>query len=154
MTGINNLQRAIQDYKTELATWKPSDAADPGRRAKMNTVYNNMMLQAKEAYGLGVLNGPDYSILTETIANPTSPVGIAYGAYGTISNTNPLQAQAEALDALMGNMKQTIEQSQPRAKQQQPQQQTKPKGLSVGQVVNGYRYKGGDPKDKNNWEKK
>ena len=151
VTGIDNLRQAIQDYKNELKVWQPQDAIDPAKRAKMSTTYNNMMLQAKEAYGLGVLNGPDYKILTDTIADPTSMKGITYGAYGSLTGTDPLKSQADALDSLMGSMKQTIEQSQPgaRRKEQQPQA----KGLPIGRVVNGYRYKGGNPKDKNNWEK-
>jgi hypothetical protein len=110
LTGIENLQSAIGDYRARLKTWSPLDAADPKKRADMTTTYNNMMLQAKEAYGLGVLNGPDYKILTDTVADPTSAKGLIYGAAGA------LDPQAAALDRLMGNMKQTIKSTQPGAK--------------------------------------
>jgi len=104
--GIDSLNSAIQSYKEKLKTWSPTDAADPNKRAQMKTVYNNMMLQAKEAYGLGVLNGPDYSILTDTIADPVSAKGLVYGA------TGGLDQQAKTLDDLMTNMKKTIQKSQ------------------------------------------
>jgi len=106
VTGIDNLQSAINNYREKLKTWKPQDAVDPNKRATMTTTYNNMMLQAKEAYGLGVLNGPDYSILTDTIADPVSAKGLVYGA------TGGLDQQAKTLDDLMTNMKKTIQKSQ------------------------------------------
>lgn len=106
VTGIDNLQSAINNYREKLKTWKPQDALDPNKRSTMTTTYNNMMLQAKEAYGLGVLNGPDYSILTDTIADPTSAKGIIYGATGA------LDKQAETLNDLMSNMKNSIKKSQ------------------------------------------
>ena len=101
--GIDSLQEAISSYKDKLKTWSPTDAADPNKRAQMKTVYNNMMLQAKEAYGLGVLNGPDYTILTDTIADPTTPKGVAYGAFGA------LEGQADTLSELMQRTKQSLQ---------------------------------------------
>jgi hypothetical protein len=97
--GIENTQRAIGDYKQALKTWSPTDAIDPVKRAEMGTYYNNMMLQAKEAYNLGVLNGNDYKILTDVIADPTSAKGIAYASFGA------LDKQADALNNIMEKMK-------------------------------------------------
>ena len=111
LSGIDSLKSAISSYRDQLKTWSPLDAADPVKRSAMSTVYNNMMLQAKEAYGLGVLNGPDYKILTDVVADPTSPKGIAYGSFGA------LDSQAKSLDDLMTNMKATIKSAQPGAKQ-------------------------------------
>ena len=101
--GIDSLESAIQSYKDKLKTWSPTDAVDPNKRAQMKTVYNNMMLQAKEAYGLGVLNGPDYAILTDTIADPTTAKGTVYGAFGA------LEGQADALSELMQRTKQSLQ---------------------------------------------
>lgn len=101
--GIDSLQEAITSYKDALKTWSPTDAADPVKRAKMKTTYNNMMLQAKEAYGLGVLNGPDYQILTDTIADPTTAKGVAYGAFGA------LESQADQLSELMSRTKSSLQ---------------------------------------------
>lgn len=101
--GIDSLNSAIESYKDKLKTWSPTDAVDPNKRAQMKTVYNNMMLQAKEAYGLGVLNGPDYAILTDTIADPTTAKGTVYGAFGA------LEGQADALSELMQRTKQSLQ---------------------------------------------
>jgi hypothetical protein len=117
ITGIQNLQGAIGDYKDALKTWSPADAANINKRAEMSTYYNNMMLQAKEAFNLGVLNGNDYKILTDVIADPTSAKGIAYGAFGA------LDKQADALNRVMEKMKtgmqsrQTYVKDQPAASQ-------------------------------------
>jgi hypothetical protein len=37
-----------------------------------------MMLQAKEAYNLGVLNGPDYAILQKVVRDPTNPSSLMF----------------------------------------------------------------------------
>jgi hypothetical protein len=92
--GIKNLNTAINEYKDALATWSNVQQLNPSARAKMGTLYNNMMLQAKEAYNLGVLNGPDYMILTQTITNPMS-------AMGTVTPNTALAQQATTLASIM-----------------------------------------------------
>lgn len=72
VTGATNLKQAIDNYKNTLKNFKTLDMANPNARAVMSNAYNNMMLQAKEAYNLGVLNGPDYKILTSIVNDPTS----------------------------------------------------------------------------------
>jgi hypothetical protein len=94
VTGIDALSSAIDEYKSELGKFSGSALLSPDKRAAMGTKYNNMMLQAKEAYNLGVLNGPDYDILQSVIADPSS----IKGAF--ISN-DALKNQASELDRLM-----------------------------------------------------
>jgi hypothetical protein len=69
--GATNLKDAIVNYKDTLKDFSTLDMANPDARAKMGNAYNNMMLQAKEAYNLGVLNGPDYKILQAVVKDPT-----------------------------------------------------------------------------------
>jgi len=73
--GIQNLQNAITEYRNELKDFPATGIVSPDQRARMGTFYNNMMLQAKEAYNLGVLNGPDFNILTSIITDPRSIKG-------------------------------------------------------------------------------
>jgi hypothetical protein len=75
MSGIANVSTAIDNYLQRLKSWSNFDLANPAARAEIGTAYNNTMLQLKEAYNLGVLNGPDYMILTTTLTDPTSLVG-------------------------------------------------------------------------------
>ncbi|RYG42369.1 hypothetical protein EON68_01910, partial [archaeon] len=91
--GARNLQDAVGEYLTQLKTWGNTDMLRPDARAKMGTAYNNMMLQAKEAYNLGVLNGPDYDILQSVVADPTK-----LGALP--KSTDALAGQARDLDRI------------------------------------------------------
>jgi hypothetical protein len=69
--GARNVQQAVSDYQAKLKDWSNMKMLSPDARAEMGNAYNNMMLQAKEAYNLGVLNGPDYAILQSVVKDPT-----------------------------------------------------------------------------------
>jgi len=73
VTGVQNVKSALGDLKTRLDTFKTQDMFNPDSRALMNTDYQNVVLQLKEAMKLGVLNGNDYQILTSMITNPNDP---------------------------------------------------------------------------------
>lgn len=90
VTGAVNLTDAISDYQAKIANFGIKDFANPNRRAEMGNAYNNMMLQAKEAYNLGVLNGPDYEILQRVVKDPTNITSLAY-------TNNALSRQADSL---------------------------------------------------------
>jgi len=97
VTGVKNLQRAVKEYTDVLDNWGATDALRPDQRAKMGTVYNNMMLQAKEAYNLGVLNGPDFQILQSVVTDPRSIVG-------TVTSNEALGKQATELARIMSGV--------------------------------------------------
>jgi hypothetical protein len=78
VTGSVNLSDAITDYQTKIKSFSTVDFANPDKRAEMGNAYNNMMLQAKEAYNLGVLNGPDYAILQKVVRDPTNPSSLLF----------------------------------------------------------------------------
>jgi hypothetical protein len=90
VTGSINLSDAITDYQSKIKGFGVQDFANPNKRAEMGNAYNNMMLQAKEAYNLGVLNGPDYDILQKVVRDPTNPSSLLF------KNT-ALDKQAESL---------------------------------------------------------
>lgn len=98
-TGVENVRNAIGEYREALKGYSPAQLVQPEARARMGTIYNNMLLQAKEAYNLGVLNGPDYSILQAVVTDPMS----LKGAFSRGS----LDDQAKKLDALMKKIGQT-----------------------------------------------
>jgi hypothetical protein len=103
--GVATVKDAITEYRAALKIWKPSDIANPNARARMGTVYNNMLLQAKEAYNLGVLNGPDYMILQEVITNPASLVG-------GLTTKEALDDQAKKLDEVMTRVGKAVTKTQ------------------------------------------
>ena len=105
--GVQNLQSAISDYRNALESFPTTGIVNPNDRARMGTFYNNMMLQAKEAYNLGVLNGPDYDILTSVITDPRS-------IKGAITSKSALDMQAANLDKLMRKIGETTSVVRPR----------------------------------------
>lgn len=110
VTGATNLKDAISGYQNELKNFSTLDMANPNARAKMSNAYNNMMLQAKEAYNLGVLNGPDYQILTSIVADPTA-------ASSLFVSKNTLNQQASDLaktaDKIIKNVYETHQKPMP-----------------------------------------
>lgn len=100
VVGVTNLQGAIGEYVNQLKSWNKVDALRPDARAAMGVKYNNMMLQAKEAYNLGVLNGPDFEILTSVVTDPRSFTG-------AITSTKALEKQAQELSRIMNGIKQS-----------------------------------------------
>jgi hypothetical protein len=99
VTGAQNTVNAINEFKTELENFDPRSVANlsPASRAKMQTKYRNMQLQAKEAYNLGVLNGPDLTIIEQLVADPTSPKGAYIGKEG-------INVQASELSRIVTDM--------------------------------------------------
>jgi hypothetical protein len=90
VTGAVNLTDAIADYQQKIKGFGIKEFANPNKRAEMGNAYNNMMLQAKEAYNLGVLNGPDYAILQKVVRDPTNVSSLAFA-------NDSLSRQADSL---------------------------------------------------------
>lgn len=105
--GVQNLRNAITEYREALKSFPATGVISPDQRARMGTYYNNMMLQAKEAYNLGVLNGPDLDILTSVITDPRSVKGM-------ITSKSALDQQAGNLDQLMQKIGETTSVVRPR----------------------------------------
>lgn len=96
-TGVENTKTALGEYLKSLEGWTAIDAANPNARARMGTVYNNALLQAKEAFNLGVLNGPDYMILQQVLTDPAS-------LKGTFTSNEAMKDQAKELKRIMGDI--------------------------------------------------
>lgn len=113
VVGAQNLRAAIAEYRATLADFSKWDTLSPDARAKMGTKYNNMMLQAKEAYNLGVLNGPDLGILTSVITDPRSFTG-------AITSKGAMDTQAAELDRIMQGVASVSSQTRPRGATEKP----------------------------------
>jgi hypothetical protein len=128
LTGVTNLQNAVQEYLSQLEGWGALDIANPNARARMGTKYNNMMLQAKEAYNLGVLNGPDFEILQRVITDPRTLTG-------AITSKEALGDQARELGRIMSSVGQTAATGQVRAK---PGDKQKPAAPNIDDLLRKY----------------
>lgn len=98
--GARNLQDAVGGYLSKLEGWSNSKMLNPDQRAEMGNAYNNMMLQAKEAYNLGVLNGPDYDILQSVVKDPTKLTSV-------LTSNQALGDQARSLRNIAANIEKT-----------------------------------------------
>lgn len=98
--GARNLQDAVGGYLAKLQGWSNAKMLSPDDRADMGNAYNNMMLQAKEAYNLGVLNGPDYDILQSVVKDPTKLTSV-------LTSNEALGKQAESLRSIAANIEKT-----------------------------------------------
>jgi hypothetical protein len=98
--GARNLNNGIKEYRQALTEFTGSDWLNPNKRALIQSKYQNMLLQAKEAYNLGVLNGPDFRILQEVVTDPTS-------IKGGILSAKTLDTQASELSRIMGTIEET-----------------------------------------------
>jgi hypothetical protein len=77
--GAQNTVNAIKEFRDSLSSFTTTDALNPAKRADIQAKYRNMQLQAKEAYNLGVLNGPDLTIIEQLVVDPTTVTGVFTG---------------------------------------------------------------------------
>jgi len=77
--GAQNTVNAIKEFRDSLTGFTTTDALNPTKRADIQAKYRNMQLQAKEAYNLGVLNGPDLAIIEQLVIDPTTVTGVFTG---------------------------------------------------------------------------
>ena len=68
--ALLNMNDALDNYGNKLVGFTNVSMLRPDKRAEIGNAYQNTLLQAKEIYNLGVLNGPDKQILEQIIANP------------------------------------------------------------------------------------
>jgi hypothetical protein len=105
--AYNNLNTALDDYKGLIA--KTGISAVPGKENdNIQQARTNLQLQLKELYNLGVLNGPDLSLMEQMIFDPqtswTDPVGNVSKMMDAASGTFGDRASS-SIDRLKGMLK-------------------------------------------------
>lgn len=89
--GVNATIDAANSLITMLDDYSQFDVLDPKKQADIQAAMRNLQLQAKEAYNLGVLNGPDLDLLNEVIVQPYSARGMLIGQKGIIDSIKKFQ---------------------------------------------------------------
>lgn len=155
---------ALEDFRREFentGTWGAIKSV-AGATTPVNTAYNTAALLAKgeQLFNLGVLNGPDLDIIRRTLPDPSTPRGAMTStqdmgaAVGKVIDL--LQTRLAARESQLGlpvtdvrgaanNLRATM----PGGPAQQPANGP----IAPGAIEEGYRFKGGNPADKNNWER-
>jgi hypothetical protein len=111
--GTQNTKDAIKEYRTKLNAMSTLDYAFPNKRAKLQTSYSAMLLLAKEAFNLGVLNPNDRVIMEEIIRNPLDLTS-------NVLTKETLDEQAATLDKMMDIMERNASQVRPQDAQATP----------------------------------
>lgn len=155
--ALNDFQREFQNTGTWGAMKSVAGATTP-----VNTAYNAAALMAKgEAlFNLGVLNGPDLDIIRRTLPDPSTMKG------ATTSNQDMSAAVGKVIDLLQTRLASREKQlglpvtdvrgvaNELRATMPGgPTQQPTGGPIAPGAIEDGYRFKGGNPADKNSWER-
>lgn len=102
---FRNMQSALDGLEAKLKSGGsaviPSEDAD-----ELGTLYQNVLLQSKEMYNLGVLNGPDYLIMQRILRDPTSLVGRARAFGSGKKQAERVLAQLERVRHILGDFQQ------------------------------------------------
>jgi hypothetical protein len=72
VSGAINYQKSLNSLQDIFQRYKGAELLNPNVRAEIQQSLNNALLQGKEANRLGVLNGPDLSILEKIVGDPTA----------------------------------------------------------------------------------
>jgi hypothetical protein len=72
VSGAINYQKSLNNLQDIFQRYKGAELLNPNVRAEIQQSLNNALLQGKEANRLGVLNGPDLSILEKIVGDPTA----------------------------------------------------------------------------------
>lgn len=96
--GARNTQDAVTNYLEKMNAWTKGKMISPEARAEMGTAYNNMLLQAKEAYNLGVLNGPDYKILQDVVRDPSNPTSLVFSNESMANQASELRRISQNIE--------------------------------------------------------
>ena len=89
--AYQNMDDALVNYKGKLATFGTFSQLNPSARAEMGQAYQNALLQAKEIYKLGVLNGGDERILKGIINSPLDIASSLIPKDALVKQANDLQ---------------------------------------------------------------
>lgn len=155
---------ALDDFRREFknaGTWDSLKSV-AGANTPVNTAYNNAALLAKgEAlFNLGVLNGPDLDIIRRTLPDPSTAKGVmtspANMSIAVDKVIDLLQTRLASREKQLGlpvtdvrGVANELRATMPGGPTQQPTGGP----IAPGAIEDGYRFKGGNPADKNSWER-
>lgn len=152
--AYNSLIPAIDEYVNTVRTYGAE--AMPGKgKDLMGQQLRDIQLQLKELYNLGVLNGPDLALMEQMLFDPRiglNPMDWA-NAWGAVGRT---EQSAEELKKILTRIRDTKRAEAGRDAPATPRAEALPSPTgapAVGTIMDGYRFKGGDPANPSSWER-
>jgi hypothetical protein len=105
--AVANVNDALNSFETTLS--KTGAVIMPGvAKSGLQTDYENLQLQMKELYNLGVLNGPDLALMRRVLNDPTDVKGFALAGGNLKEQTKRTQAQIgkvrEKIEGIRANL--------------------------------------------------
>lgn len=150
---LDALEQSLNSYITDLGkTTAGGRIVSRGPEvSRVETGHTDLLMQMKNLYELGVLNGPDYMLMTKIVEDPTSFIQLARGTEG-------LKAQTDTVKSII-----TRSRNINNAKMGLPPTASAPPppgggaGAApppkLGETRKGYMFLGGNPADQSRWRK-
>ena len=147
--GIRDALEGFRTARRNASALERGQAA-AGMPTPLSTAWSNAALLAKgqALYDLGVLNGPDLDIIRRTLTDPAT-------FRGFVTGQETVEAQIRAIETLL-DQKLSSARVQYGGQQSAPAQARPAQTREVppaGTVQQGYRFRGGDPSQRENWER-
>lgn len=101
LSKIRNSNKQIDELENSLASYINNlEKTTPMGRlftrgpevSKVETGHTDLLMQMKNLYELGVLNGPDYFLMTKIVEDPTSLMQLARGTDGLKAQTDTVKS--------------------------------------------------------------
>jgi hypothetical protein len=143
---IDELENSLEAYVTALGkTTSTGRLLTRGPEvSSVETRHTDLLMQMKNLYELGVLNGPDYMLMTKIVEDPTGFMQMARGTKG-------LNAQLGTVQSIINRARNI---NNDRLKQAGVDAYAAPQTtIRPGTIEDGYRFLGGDPSNQANWVK-
>jgi hypothetical protein len=114
--ALSNVAAALDSFERNLVA-TGSQILPSAEKDALQTDYENLQLQLKELFNLGVLNGPDLALMRRIIQDPTSIQGRALSAGRGDEQTRRVLKQVETMRAKLGTFRASagVEEATPKA---------------------------------------
>lgn len=91
--NITNLKQSVKSYIQDIKNTDPRYIF-PGsaKAAELQTKYSDLMMQMKDAYGLGALQAPDLQVMNKIITDPVSMAGRYKGKEALETQLNTIES--------------------------------------------------------------
>lgn len=110
--ALGNVRDALDRFENTLAT--TGSTITPGvEKSTLQTDYENLQLQLKELYNLGVLNGPDLMLMRRIVNDPASLTGRALALGSAEEQTARTQAQVAKMREVLGGFEKRLAEIKP-----------------------------------------